>query len=393
MLSHRPALEASCSDAVHALRAHRAHRASTASVAVGFLVASLLAVACGSSSDESQYGNDPNNRGGTYNSGYNGGSINPGSGAGAGEFAQCASNVADGEAKPVHMILAIDTSGSMCEITTDDGNKNCDDPRTKWSQIKSALTSFFADPSSKDLHVSLIPWSGGKCSGFDKPITSEVALPDTQGSLSRAVSSLVPQGGTPTHGAIDGAVRYAAQLRPTLTDNGKVIIALATDGLPTGCSDIGQAEASAAASNAGGTPLYVIGVGEAGKGNMKNLAVAGGGTSDAYNVSSANATSEFARALADIKGNALGCNLQLPLAPAGSTLDLAKVNVVFETSSAATVPQSQDCSNPNGWKYVPDAAKPNGIELCEGQCGAVKGSSGGKLKLVVGCATKDAQTR
>mgnify|MGYP000414405145 CR=1 FL=1 len=40
-------------------------------------------------------------------------------------------------------------------------------------------------------------------------------------------------------------------LASIVKDNGKVIIALATDGMPTGCSTLPQAQTAATASNAG----------------------------------------------------------------------------------------------------------------------------------------------
>jgi hypothetical protein len=357
----------------------------------GFVIAGVLAVACGSSEGDSNFANgDPNNPNGGGGGGNGSGDFGGGTGsAAAAAFSECAANVADGEAKPVHMILAVDTSGSMCEVSEGDGNKNCDLPTTKWSQIKSALSTFFSNPASKDVYVSLIPWSGGTCGGFDRPLTAEVALPDTAGTMSRAVQTLKPQGGTPTHGAIDGAQRYATLLKSTLTDGGKVIIALATDGLPTGCSNLPQSEQSATTASTAGTSVYVIGVGSAGAGNLQSLAVAGG-TKNAFNVSNANAATEFAKALEEIKGNALGCNLRLPTPPAGSTLDLKKVNVVYNGNP---VGYSQDCSDKGGWRYVPDSAKPDGIELCETVCSSLKSSTGAKLKLVLGCATSTGPTK
>lgn len=366
---------------------------SSRSILGGLVLASLLAVACGSSEDGSDFANgDPNNPNGT-NGGAGGdlfGGGTDGNGTAAAAFAECAANVADGEAKPVHMVVAVDTSGSMCEVNEGDRNNNCDLPNTKWSQIRSALSTFFSNTASKDTFVSLIPWSGGQCSGFDRPITSEVTLPDTAGTLNRAVATLKPEGGTPTHGAILGAQKYATLLKSTLTDDGKVVIALATDGLPQGCSSVPQATAAAAASFAAGTPVYVIGVGSAGAGNMQGIAVAGG-TTNAFNVSNATAAADFAKALEEIKGNALGCNLKLPSPPPGSSLDLKKVNVVYNGNP---VPYSQDCSDKTGWRYLPDSAKPDGIELCETVCSSLKAApNGAKLKLVLGCATTSGTTK
>ena len=363
------------------------------SAALGTVVfGSLLAIACGSEADPNLFPDGTSRNGASSGAnGSSGGILGGGGGGSGGEFAECASNVADGQLRPVHMVLAVDISGSMCEINDNSNNTDCNNPASKWGQTKKALSDFFASPESRDMYVSVIPWSGQSCNGFDTPVTPEVGLPATGGALSRAVARLNPNGGTPTHGAIQGAQKYATSVQSSIKDNGKVIIALATDGMPTGCSTLPQAQTAATASNAAGFPVYVIGVGNQAA-NLKSLAQAGG-TNDAFNVSSATASADLLKALQTIRGNALTCSLSMPSPPAGQTLDLSKVNVVFDTTASNTVPYSQDCSNADGWRYTPSAAAPTGIELCTKACDNVRANAAGKLKLVLGCATKSGPTK
>ncbi|NOU32792.1 MAG: VWA domain-containing protein [Polyangiaceae bacterium] len=304
-----------------------------------------------------------------------------------GGLTACATSTSDGELKPLHMVLSIDVSGSMCEINDNPVNRNCANPQSKWAQLKLALSSFFGAASSRGISASVITWAGDVCKGFDAPLVPEVPLPDTASLLATAIAKQSPLGATPTHAAIDGARRYASALQAGLKDGGKVAIAVATDGLPLGCSTLAQAHASAQASNAAGLPVYIIGVGKQAT-NLKSLAAAGG-TVDAFNVSSASVVAELTKALEAIRGRAGGCSLALPTPPPGQTLDLKKVNVVVESSpSSSTIPYSQDCADPTGWKYMPDATAPTGIELCAASCGQMQTGKPRIVKLVLGCETR-----
>lgn len=348
--------------------------------------------ACGEAAPANEYVNEkfPANHGGdggTSGSITSGGSGNP---VTTPPVESCAESSVAGQTAPVHLVTLVDTSESMCLVP---GTfPNCGFALSRWGQAKAALGGFFSDAASKDAFASLIPWSGPSCNGFDTPIVPEIALPDVGSVLSTALNSVHPNGATPTHGAINGAVRYGLKLKGTLTDGGRVVIVLVTDGEPTGCSNLPLATAAAAAAKAAGFPVYVIGLGNQ-VANLKKLA-ASGGTTDAFYVnpvSPANVSTQLQAALQTIKGAALGCTFKLPTAPAGKSLDYGKVNVSFKAGgSEQTIPYSADCASPTGWRYdvAPAAGTPSSIELCSSSCNTVKAAQSGEIKYVLGCETK-----
>jgi hypothetical protein len=69
------------------------------------------------------------------------------------------------------------------------------------------------------------------------------------------------------------------------------------------------------------------------------------------------------------------------------------VNVVFSPTNApmSTLKYSQDCSDPNGWKYD-DPQNPKKIQLCQGACSAVQKDKSGKIDVVFGCKTNGLPT-
>jgi hypothetical protein len=92
-------------------------------------------------------------------------------------------------------------------------------------------------------------------------------------------------------------------------------------------------------------------------------------------------------ALASISGIALSCAYDIPEPPAGETLDLSKVNVLFTPPGAERelIPQSPPgagCST--GWRYSDDQSQ---VLLCGDTCDQVS-SSTGQLELEFGCTTR-----
>ena len=170
---------------------------------------------------------------------------------------------------------------------------------------------------------------------------------------------------------------------------------LATDGIPNDCNSNVQNVAAAAAGVAATVPTYVIGVGD----QLQSLdtIAAGGGTSKAFVVAVGDPTktaSDFQAALAVIRGATLACDFKLPTPPAGKTLDINSVNVVYtpSNSAAGTLTYNKDCTGGVGWHYD-DANAPQKIILCTGTCGTVQADHAGKIDIVTGCATKGGVVR
>jgi hypothetical protein len=273
------------------------------------------------------------------------------------------------------------------------------DQQSKWTSCVAGLESFFADPVSAGINASLQFFTQpNECSVADyaTPAVPMTSLPN--GTLfKKAISSVSPNGYTPTLPALQGALQYAQSVKAGLTKGEKVAVVLATDGDPNHCST-NPNDAAAAAAEVGAfaatmaatIPTYVIGVGTDAA-NLNAIAT-GGGTAPPIMVSTNNptqTTADFLKALNQIKVSALGCNYLLPAPPAGQTLDINAVNVIYTPGGGApsTLTYSADCSNPNGWHYDSTTA-PTQVIMCSGQCAALKADSvGAKVDIAFGCVT------
>lgn len=311
----------------------------------------------------------------------------------------CATSSAQAEQLPLHMVLVLDQSGSMCEFTPNQLPRDCGNSSSKWQQVTTALKTFFSSAASKGITVSLIAFpAGNACSSstYATPLVGNVALPDSGNALGSKMSQLNPNGSTPTRQALEGALTFGKTVNTQFAGKGKVAIVMATDGLPQDCNGNSiQDAANVAAASKDTIPTYVIGVGNL-LDNLNTLAAAGG-TNKAFLVSTANngtVGQEFSDALAKIRGASLSCEYGLPAPPAGQTLDFKKVNVQVTAGggTASTLPYSADCSNTGGWRYDNEAA-PTKIELCTASCDKVKGDGAAKIDLVLGCETQTGTVR
>ena len=223
------------------------------------------------------------------------------------------------------------------------------------------------------------------------------ALPNGP-AFNPAINAISPNGFTPTLPALQGAVQYAQTVKAGLTRGEKVAVVLVTDGDPNHCST-NPNDAAAAAAEVGAfaatvaatIPTYVIGVGS----DAANLAAiaTGGGTAPPIMVSTTNpaqTTTDFVNAINQIKNSTLGCDYTLPAPPAGQTLDINAVNVIYTPGggSPTTLTYSADCSNANGWHYD-SVTTPTKIIMCTGQCATLQADTkGGKIDIAFGCVTQ-----
>lgn len=336
----------------------------------------------------------------TGNGGLGGNDDDTTGGDNGGVTQACATSTANAEQLPLHMVVVLDKSGSMCEYTSSTSPRDCNNANSKWQQVTKALGTFFASAQSKGITVSLIafPVNNNMCSGptYQAPIAADVALPDTSGTLASTIAGLSGNGSTPTTAALAGAVEYAKGVNTKLAGKGKVAVVMATDGLPEGCSGDSISSASTIASSAKATvPTFVIGVGNL-LNDLNSLANAGG-TSKAFIVSTANQTAvgtEFSTAMSQIRGASLACEYALPAAPAGQTLDFQKVNVQYSAGGAAaqTLKYSDACASADGWRYD-NAQNPTKILLCQSACDKAKTDASAKIDLVLGCQTNGAAVK
>jgi uncharacterized protein YegL len=356
--------------------------------------------------------------GGSNTTGGSGGGIGSMGSSGTGGKG-CASESYDGQRVPLDAMIMLDRSGSM--------------QGEKWKSVVAAMGEFvdspesegmsiaahvFPDPSIGDIPTSLtcssdaecgnfapcdVPFPGfpGFCTGepecnaslYANPAIKFSLLPGAGATLKAGLANTKPSGGTPTTPALQGAVSYAsdwAKQNPTHV----VVVVLATDGVPSGCSgnsvDNAAQVAANALSSAQGIKTFVIGVGSD-LTSLDQIAKAGG-TDKAYLVDAGtNTTKEFVDAMNVIRGQ-VACSFQIPK-PAMGTPDYTKVNVELKTGSPAmtdTVPQvpSKDkCDMDGGW-YYDDPNNPTQIELCEASCGKIQVTENkATVDVVLGCET------
>src|SRR5262249_391503 len=123
--------------------------------------------------------------------------------------------------------------------------------------------------------------------------------------------------------------------------------------------------------------------------NLNQIAVAGG-TMAAYDVTQN--ISQFSQKMAEIRANALSCEIPIPPPPMNEQLDPAKVNVNY-TPGAATTPTTlpnvltkSACGTKTAW-YYDNNANPTKIVLCPSACMAVQADVQASIDVLFGCKT------
>jgi hypothetical protein len=348
-----------------------------------------LAVAgqgCGSNSDGAKSGagadgGDAGSSSGGPTFGDDGGGIGA-DGGGCATVSKKAENI------PLDMVIGLDTSFSM---TFDD----------KWTNVKTALESFVANPSYADLGIGLQFF----------PIRAQCSVPDYQmlavglgpeatvaGPITQSLEGQMMAGGTPTVPLLQGLIGYL-QAHPNPAH--KPVIVLATDGVPDDACDspvdgetpntLANAISVAAAAYAG-TPsisTFVIGVGS--ELSALNGIAAAGGTGQATLVDTGgNAQAQFLAALDAARRSAIPCDFAIP---ADSGVDPSETNVEYAPVNATAqdfvfVGDVTGCSKAptDGW-YFDDPTTPTKVILCDAACDTVKADDRGQVNVVFGCPT------
>jgi hypothetical protein len=334
----------------------------------------FVATGCGSS------GADRGGGAGAGSSGFGGASGELGPGTVVSPKSACATASSGASSVGVDLVFMFDRSASMNESS-------------KWTSCKAGLEAFFADPSSKGLSASMAFFSQPdvcNVAAYAAPAASMRLLPDAT-SFSARLDAITPAGDTPTLPALQGAIQYAKEVQASAKPGEKVVIVLVTDGDPNGCGSTPDNVAAAAAAVASTIPTYVIGVGP--DAVKLDTIAKGGGTGSAIMIATSapsQITSDLEKALGSIKAASLSCNYDLPLPPAGQTLDVAAVNVNYTPGGGGaltTLPYSASCAAANGWHYD-DPASPKQIVMCPSICATLEhDTSGGSVDIVFGCAT------
>lgn len=393
--------------------ARRAHVFSTLAV-----LTSLCSIACGSGgggdsasgSESSGSGAGAGSSGTATQSGGVGGSLasagnaaggsgqGNGSSSSHGQGGSCAATTAQGQLEPVHLFFIMDESGSM----GDGQHGNIDE---KWNPVVAALKSFFADPLSEGLQatMTLFPPDANKTTGpaqssylvqahcegatYATPSVPMTALPNGT-AFGAALDAVTPPNeyGTPTRPAVRGMILQVQSFLGAAPGS-KVAMVLVTDGEPIYCdNNTVQTTAGEIASVASTVPTYVIGVGPAL--DSLNALASAGGTGQAFLVEVGNPAktqADFLNAINTVRGALVPCDVAIPPAPAGQTLDPKAVNVDIVTGDTTTpLGYNQECTGGAGWRYD-DPSTPTRIIFCDATCETVKKTPGVKVEFAFGC--------
>jgi hypothetical protein len=235
---------------------------------------------------------------------------------------------------------------------------------------------------------------------YAAPATPIAELPGAQAALVKTIQDAVPDGLTPSGPALQGAIDQARSWAKAHPER-QVVAVLATDGLPTLCDPVEIDEVAAlAAAGRGLTPAvstFVIGVfgpdDTDAPANLNTIAKAGGTTSAFIVDTQGDVQQQFRDALNKIRASGLSCELAVPEAAPGKTLDYEKVNVTFDDGSGPANllgwPNAAGCGAEGGWYYdvALDKGTPKRIIACPSTCTAFQKTDMGSVQIRLGCDT------
>jgi hypothetical protein len=303
-----------------------------------------------------------------------------------GELSACATSTATADAKPVHLVIMFDRSGSM-----DEGGR--------WNACTAATEAFLESDASRGMSASLhyfppvatgdAMFLGCKPDVYAKPAVARTQLPSR--AFRESLSTTRAFGGTPTKPALEGAVQYARIV--AREGDAKVAIVLVTDGEPTDCSSDVRTVSAVAADVSASIPTYVVGVGDLA--SLDTIAVSGG-TKKAILVDAkdpARIERDLLAAIGRIKSQVLACDYSIPAPPKGETFERGKVNVIHrpESGEKTILRYSPSCAKGAGWRYDDENA-PTRIVICEESCKTLEATPG-SVEVLFGCATKSTDVK
>ncbi len=267
------------------------------------------------------------------------------------------------------------------------------------------------DDAGADLGTCQEPPPHGFCSAplvceanaYASPAQPIAALPDSADALIAALDARVPGGRTPTGPALRGALQQATTWAKKHADH-RVVVVLATDGLPTDCTPTNIDEVGDIAFDAvSATPsvkTVVIGVltaadvNQGAKTQLDTVAHAGGTDKAIIVDTTKDVASQFLAALDSIRTDPLACEFKVPESGSGKPLDYARVNVNFKEGKRSTplyyVDRLEDCDpDTGGWYYDTDPMKadPKTIYACPANCTAFQASTKTSVEIALGCET------
>ncbi|HEX7477659.1 MAG TPA: VWA domain-containing protein [Polyangiales bacterium] len=334
----------------------------------------------------------------------------------------CAKSTVKSALLPSNLLFVLDRSGSMacnpppttlspaCESNPVRANTSAP---SKWEITTKALVDAIKMlPSNATIGISY--FSNDDSCGVDST-PSVPMLPNTQAqqsTISASLTNIMPAGGTPLVGATVLAYKHMHEAALAGNITGNEFVVLITDGQQSDqCNDPGvcttakectdflvNQEVPKAAGAGVGIRTFAIGVpgSEPARTVLSQIAQKGGtgkagcdpqkGNCHFDMTMEADLSKALATALTDIAGQANACELSVPQ-PAKGALDLSLVNVVYTPGSGKAALLRQDAQKPcdtgaDGWQYSTNNTK---IRLCGAICDTVRGDTGGRVDVVLGC--------
>jgi hypothetical protein len=320
-----------------------------------------------------------------------GSSASTGGDAGPDPDAACGLITEEAKSTPLDLYIAFDRSSSMV------GNK--------WDSAKLGLTAFVNDPDSAGIEVALnffpLESKPTTCmqSDYGPPKVDFAPLPGNAKLITDAMALAMPTGfATPIYPALGGAILDAKAYAQAHSGHVAAVL-LVTDGAPQGpaamCGNVNPEDPKAIADLAAagvsyGIKTFVVGLPGVDPLIANQIALAGG-TDTAIVVSSFDVKTEFQKALAKVRGEALPCEYVIPDKVEGGDVNPGDVNVLVTPSggNAAILPQDVMCSA-LGWRYD-SPTKPTKIIFCPASCQSLKTDFGAKVQILLGCKTEVAK--
>jgi hypothetical protein len=335
----------------------------------------------------------------------------------------CAGWTSEPELLPTVLQLVVDTSLSMDQTT------NATNGRTKWEITQEALGVAIASlPATTALGVLYYPNMSTQGSDTPRDVSAcvnvnaliPVELLGDAGSAHRetiddSLDRAGPDGSTPTHDAYHYALENGLK---QADEEGNKFMLVITDGAPTlelGCMGEGVPRSPSPtqpivdevlATRNDAIRTFIIGSpgtedngnGEDSRPWMSRAAALGGTARSGCSLNGPNychidlsQESDFAgalnAALARILGQIVSCSFELPAPPAGETLNLSEINVIYSPGSGGADQlvgrdDSPDCQD--GWQLDSN----NRVVLCPNVCDMVQRDPQGTVELLFGCATE-----
>jgi hypothetical protein len=310
--------------------------------------------------------------------------------------------------RPVTLFVALDASTSMRRTN---GSLTDNTITTRWNPAINALRAFFSDPKSAGLGVAFRFWpdnNPGNCNDstscthalgdgcrlprvpFDgtaaRRLTEDAAPVDQQElALNSALTALTPNGNTPMFPALRGAAHWANTYKNAHPEE-EVAVVFITDGIPSHCDTVPNHIADIAynAFRNFGVRVHAVGFGNSNAEIINLIADRGGGR--AYNLlEGATLLGGLRDALVSIRGEALPCDVTVPLAGVADPGSVSVIHVDAAGMEATLTPRSGLAGCGDGW-YFADATNTS-VKLCPQTCSDIRENPGGKVRAIVPCVT------